>query len=242
MTPSNQSQEVVGTPLTDAKACRHTCDAGFHSVEPCSPDKGSWVNIDFARSLERSLIAKTKECEELGKENSALRVMVVKHECPYGHRNKDGVCNLGYPGCACADDVFCFENEHGRTLIQERDQLKAHVERLKIALALWDATFSKYKSWIANSAPLSQYPNAVAEDYENASKVTWPILESTPSQSLAEYRNKVIEECGDIAVSEEIDRIDERPLDANAERFNAGVYRAQAAVLSLRTTETKKGS
>lgn len=41
------------TPETDAKACRTTFSDGFHSVESCPADKGSWVDIDFARKLER---------------------------------------------------------------------------------------------------------------------------------------------------------------------------------------------
>ena len=41
------------TPETDAKACRTAFSDGFHSVESCPADKGSWVDIDFARKLER---------------------------------------------------------------------------------------------------------------------------------------------------------------------------------------------
>jgi hypothetical protein len=54
---------------------------------------------------------------------------VVKHECPYGHRLPDGVCKLGYPGCACADDAACHEDETVRCIIQEHNQLKAQLEQ-----------------------------------------------------------------------------------------------------------------
>ena len=57
------------TPETDAKACRHTCEDGFHAVEPCSPDKGSWVDIDFARKLERER-DEAKQCFEIAKGNT----------------------------------------------------------------------------------------------------------------------------------------------------------------------------
>jgi hypothetical protein len=69
------------------------------------------------------------ERDQLKKENTALRAIVVKHECPYGHRLPDGVCKLGYPGCACADDAACHEDETVRCIIQEHNQLKAQLEQ-----------------------------------------------------------------------------------------------------------------
>ena len=47
---------------------------------------------------------------KLSKENTALRALVAKHTCVYGH-NKDGVCELGYPGCACADDIAVIASD-----------------------------------------------------------------------------------------------------------------------------------
>jgi hypothetical protein len=43
---------------------------------------------------------------ELKAENTALRAIVAKVECVYGYRDPEsGACKLGYPGCACADDI-----------------------------------------------------------------------------------------------------------------------------------------
>ena len=55
---------------------------------------------------------------ELKKENTYLRAFHAKQACAYGH-NKDGVCQLGYPGCVCADDMLVFDEEHVRLLRQQ---------------------------------------------------------------------------------------------------------------------------
>lgn len=75
-----------------------------------------------------------KDKDQLERENTALRAMVVKHECPYGHRLPDGVCKLGYPGCSCADDAACHEDETVRRIIKDRDQLLKERAELEATL------------------------------------------------------------------------------------------------------------
>ena len=41
------------------------------------------------------------------RENAFLRVIAETFACPYGHRSAAGLCELGYPGCACMDDFIC---------------------------------------------------------------------------------------------------------------------------------------
>jgi hypothetical protein len=48
------------------------------------------------------------EIGRLRRENTHLRAMVGKVECPYGHRLPTGFCALGYPGCACEDDLVAL--------------------------------------------------------------------------------------------------------------------------------------
>ncbi len=40
---------------------------------------------------------------------------------------------------------------------------------LKLSNALWNATFSKYESWLANNAPAVNWPEQVVKDYQKCS-------------------------------------------------------------------------
>lgn len=40
------------------------------------------------------------------RENAHLRVVAQAVDCPYGMRASSGGCLLGYPGCACMDDLI----------------------------------------------------------------------------------------------------------------------------------------
>lgn len=46
----------------------------------------------------------------LKQENAHLRVMAASVRCPYGHRSVGGSCELGYPGCACMDDLLALQS------------------------------------------------------------------------------------------------------------------------------------
>lgn len=48
------------------------------------------------------------EIERLDAENTILRGLAQKVECPHKQRGGDGVCRMGYPGCACADDLMAM--------------------------------------------------------------------------------------------------------------------------------------
>lgn len=52
------------------------------------------------------------ECwQQLKDENTTLRAISSKHGCVYGMQSESGGCQLGYPGCACADDLLIFDTE-----------------------------------------------------------------------------------------------------------------------------------
>jgi hypothetical protein len=70
------------------------------------------VFSEHARTLERELAALRERLDEAERENTALRAMQVGVKCAYGYKNADGVCALGYPGCACMDDL-CATMEWG---------------------------------------------------------------------------------------------------------------------------------
>lgn len=60
------------------------------------------------------------------RENAHLRVVAQKVECPYGHRADNGACMLGYPGCACMDDLICA------TCFEPATKQERYIERLEI--------------------------------------------------------------------------------------------------------------
>lgn len=74
-------------------------------------------------------------------ENHHLRVMAASVRCPYGHRAVGGSCELGYPGCACMDDLvalqaWCPEDEVkvavrlGKRIALAEAQFKVAADRL----------------------------------------------------------------------------------------------------------------
>ena len=73
-------------------------------------------------------------------ENVHLRVTAQKVGCPYGHRDQEtGACVLGYPGCACMDDVmataaWCPEDEEKAAV-----RLGARVRDLEVTVARLEA-------------------------------------------------------------------------------------------------------
>jgi len=69
------------------------------------PDKIEWI----IRQLIATVKAQEKRIEVLNMENAHLRVIAQKIGCPYGHRNENGACKLGYPGCACMDDLLAMQ-------------------------------------------------------------------------------------------------------------------------------------
>lgn len=61
-----------------------------------------------------------------------MRLRLVARNCPYGF-SRGGTCQLGFPGCACADDMFVAYHDGGMAtdLEKRREQL---VESLRIEL------------------------------------------------------------------------------------------------------------
>lgn len=53
------------------------------------------------------LPAQADRLDSLERENAHLRAIAQNVLCVYGHR-KEGSCELGYPGCACMDDLIAL--------------------------------------------------------------------------------------------------------------------------------------
>ena len=74
------------------------------------------------------------ELASITKENTYLRGQLQSVKCPYGHKNESGVCSLGYPGCACADDWFVAQDEMHRDIVARLAAVTAERDTLKIKL------------------------------------------------------------------------------------------------------------
>lgn len=46
--------------------------------------------------------------DAMQRENAHLRLKMQAEGCPYGHQGEGGGCELGYPGCACMDDLMAM--------------------------------------------------------------------------------------------------------------------------------------
>jgi hypothetical protein len=61
----------------------------------------------------KRLAALVEEAQRLERENTHLRgIVATSNVCVYGHRLPDGICSLGYPGCACEDDIVALIEAH----------------------------------------------------------------------------------------------------------------------------------
>jgi hypothetical protein len=47
--------------------------------------------------------------DAMDRENTHLRLRLGQNGCPYGHAAQAGYCALGYPGCACMDDLIAIQ-------------------------------------------------------------------------------------------------------------------------------------
>ena len=79
----------------------------------------------------------SNECwQRIKDENTALRVIAQKVQCVYGMK-KDGHCQLGYPGCACADDIVVFDMERGQKVgevLQKIRRSAAYLQTFPLAM------------------------------------------------------------------------------------------------------------
>jgi hypothetical protein len=46
--------------------------------------------------------------DSMDRENTHLRLKLQTAGCPYGHASPERGCELGYPGCACMDDLMAM--------------------------------------------------------------------------------------------------------------------------------------
>jgi hypothetical protein len=80
--------------------------------------------LALSRDLERSRNA-------LKKENSVLRGLVQHNpawKCTYGHQiDSMAKCPQGFPGCGCADDLMCGEDEAFKAVVAEGNVLIARL-------------------------------------------------------------------------------------------------------------------
>jgi len=85
-----------------------------------------------------ALAALTDRLETFDRENAHLRVVAQQVKCPYGMRASNGACTLGYPGCACMDDVthlMSFDPDTSETAYKRRleQRVRGLEERVRIA-------------------------------------------------------------------------------------------------------------
>lgn len=67
--------------------------------------------------------------DTMDRENTHLRLKLQENgNCPYGHFGKGG-CALGYPGCACMDDLMQMQTW------SPEDEAKANVRLGKVLMA-----------------------------------------------------------------------------------------------------------
>lgn len=95
-----------------------------HPNEPC----------EFCQRADEDVRSLRARVASVEKENTIIRGLLVKHECPYGEKSI-GECRHGLPGCACADDLlatsaWCPEDEDKATV-----RLGRRVAELEAALA-----------------------------------------------------------------------------------------------------------
>jgi hypothetical protein len=57
-------------------------------------------------ALALAIAALETKLDTFDRENAHLRVVAQGVDCPYGFRAQNGGCLLGYPGCACMDDLI----------------------------------------------------------------------------------------------------------------------------------------
>lgn len=66
------------------------------------------------------------------RENAHLRVKAQAAGCPYGMLGQNGACLMGYPGCACMDDLYWATSFPPAT---DQDAYQHRLERRSRALA-----------------------------------------------------------------------------------------------------------
>lgn len=81
----------------------------------------------------------SNECwQQIKDENTALRVVAGKVQCVYGMNREGKGCELGYPGCACADDFVIFDMERGEkvgAVLQKIRRASAYLQTLPLAMS-----------------------------------------------------------------------------------------------------------
>ena len=107
-----------------------------------------------SEELTADLILRKQESERLMAENMTLRALLpkLKEACVHCGLTEIAKCELGFPGCAAADDLLCF------------DQFQNH--RLKAALGVVDAA-DKLNGYLEKySGHTDDYPVKIAVDNE----------------------------------------------------------------------------
>jgi phosphoglycolate phosphatase-like HAD superfamily hydrolase len=82
---------------------------------------------------------------DVQKENTALRALVAKQQCVYGY-SKNGVCKLGYPGCACADDIAALAMDSDGAVARMKKRYEEQIADLRERLTRADDEVMSYRS------------------------------------------------------------------------------------------------
>lgn len=130
------------TPETDAKACRTAFSDGFHSVESCPADKGSWVDIDFARKLERERNEARARGDTYGQKYAAC---ILEREKLKAELKQMSMC-------------LDASNDARSMIGNERDQLRKVADELAMHLNIHQETCpGPVDSFDASGAALNNY-------------------------------------------------------------------------------------
>jgi hypothetical protein len=68
------------------------------------PDLDAVADLDLRERLRGFFVT----FDALDRENTHLRLKMQDQGCPYGHAVDGQGCALGYPGCACMDDLMAM--------------------------------------------------------------------------------------------------------------------------------------
>ena len=86
------------------------------------------MNAQGDKDFEEKLKKANLEKQRLEKENTYLRGLVQANKnwkCVYGNKIEHmAECPMGFPGCSCADDIMCADEQIGKDLRDSRKYKK----------------------------------------------------------------------------------------------------------------------
>lgn len=140
---------------------------------------------------------------ELEKENTTIRALLVKYECPYGEKSL-GECSRGFPGCACADDMlatasWCPEDEDKAAVRLGRRVAELEQERASMCNDIAARVAENFALQATANVLRDALEDALADLRNYSTMCTADNLEAAlaahPAASLAAHDAEVLERC-----------------------------------------------